>query len=393
MKLLINAFNLASAGGLNVALNFLKNVQQLKRETDIVHVVVPKDCGYEVFEGKGLLLHFLPKLLNPWFTRPYMDNVWYPRLVSHVKPDIIFTMGNFPSSVACKQVVLLHLSHLAYPHDQLLWKKLGYEILFKIKLRTWVFKRRIKHADVLLVQTNTMRTRMRQLYTQLPTVQLFPNAYTLLKSHSAYTLPARKQAGLIYLLCLSRYYLHKNLEILVDVAQIIKEKQLPYRIFLTIEPDQHPNAKRLLAQIARESLDDILISIGNVPADGIASVYQQVDGLIMPTLLESFSATYVDAMHFGVSIFTSRRDFAEEVCGESAHYFDPHSAQNIVETIHAGYADEALRQYKIAEGRLRSTTLPDWPTVSRTCWELLQSLAENTAMPASIQNEKSTYRA
>lgn len=376
MKLLINAFNLASAGGLNVALNFLRNVQQLKQETDTVHVVVPKDCGYEAFEGNGLLLHFLPKSLNSWLTRPYMDTIWYPQLIREVKPDIVFTMGNFPSSVTCKQVVLLHLSHLAYPHDQLLWKKLGYEILFKIKLRTWVFKRRLKHADVLLVQTNTMRTRMRQLYSQLPTVQLFPNAYTLLKSNKAYALPTKKQPGLVYLLCLSRYYLHKNLEILVNVAQIIKNRQLPYRIFLTIEAEQHPNSKRLLEQIVRESLENILIPIGNVPTDEIASIYQQVDGLIMPTLLESFSATYVDAMHFGVSIFTSQRDFAEEVCGESAYYFDPHSAQNIVDTIHTGYTNEVLRQRKIAVGRQRSTALPDWPEVSRNCWELLKSLSE-----------------
>ncbi|GAB3318873.1 hypothetical protein GCM10027299_10940 [Larkinella ripae] len=376
MKLLINAFNLASAGGLNVALNFLRNIRHLKSESDIIHVVAPQDCGYESLETDGLKIHLLPKVLNPWITRPYMDTVWYPRLVKKVNPDIIFTMGNFPSPVACRQVVLLHLSHLAYPHDQLLWKKLGFEILFKIKLRTWVFKRRLKHVDVLLVQTNTMRTRLRQLYTELPAVQLFPNAYTLLNSQVAYRLPVEKQPGLLYLLCLSRYYLHKNLEILVEVARHIKNRQLPYRFLITIEAEQHAKAARLLDQIARESLGDILISVGNVPADQVPSLYQQVDGMIMPTLLESFSATYVDAMHFGVSIFTSQRDFAEEVCGESAYYFDPHSAQSIVDAIHTGYSNDVLRQHKIAEGRRRSTALPDWPEVSRNCWELLKSLGE-----------------
>lgn len=379
MKLLINAFNLASAGGLNVALNFLKNIQHLKSQTDRIHVVVPKDCGYEAIETSSIKFHYLPKALNPWITRPYMDTIWYPRLLKQINPDIIFTMGNFPSPVAQKQVVLLHLPHLAYPEDQALWKQVGLEIIFKIKLRNWVFKRRLRHVETLLVQTNTMQERLLRVYPQLPSVQLFPNAYTLLNSLLTYELPVKKQPGQIYLVCLSRYYPHKNLEILADVARLIKAQRLPYRIFITIEGWQHRRAKQLLERIANESLQDILIPIGNVPADCVASLYQQVDGLLLPTLLESFTATYVDAMHFGVSIFTSQRDFAEEVCGETAFYFDPLSAQSIVDTIHAGYANEALRQRKITEGRLRSTLLPDWPEVSRTCWQLLVSLAENTA--------------
>jgi glycosyltransferase involved in cell wall biosynthesis len=377
MNLLINAFNLASAGGLTVALNFLKNIQKLKRETDSIHVVVPQDCGYEELKSGGLYIHFLPKSLNNWLTRPYMDAIWYPNLVKQVNPDVIFTMGNFPSPVRYKQVVLLHLSHLAYPNDKVLWEKLGLQILLKIKLRTWVFKRRLRFVDVLLVQTQTMKTRMNQLYAHLPPTRLFPNAYTLLNSRTPYELPTKRQPDLTYLLCLSRYYLHKNLEILVEVGRLIKANRLPYRIFLTIEAGQHPKAERLLRQIFNESLEDVVVPIGNVPTDCIASVYQQVDGLLMPTLLESFSATYVDAMHFGVSIFTSQRDFAEEVCGDSAYYFDPLSAQSIVDTIHAGYSNETVRQRKITDGRLRSTTLPDWPEVSRTCWELLLSLAEN----------------
>ncbi|GAB3891001.1 hypothetical protein GCM10028803_02370 [Larkinella knui] len=378
MNLLINAFNLASAGGLNVALNFLKNIQHLKSETDVIHIVAPIGCGYEALDTGILKMHYLPKSLNPWITRPVMDHFWYPKLLKQVEPDIIFTMGNFPSPVAQKQVVLLHLPHLAYPEDRALWKQVGLEIIFKIKLRNWVFKRRLVHVETLLVQTNTMQERLHRIYPQLPSIQLFPNAYTLLTSQTTYELPVKKQAGLIYLMCLSRYYPHKNLEILVAVARLIKEQRLPYRIFLTIEAWQHRRAKQLLEQIASESLQNILIPIGNVPADCVASLYQQVEGLLLPTLLESFTATYVDAMHFGVSIFTSQRDFAEEVCGEAAFYFDPLSAQRIVDTIHAGYTNEALRQRKITEGRLRSTTLPDWTEVSRTCWNLLLSLAERT---------------
>ncbi|MGA0560262.1 glycosyltransferase [Larkinella sp. VNQ87] len=376
MKLLINAFNLASAGGLNVALNFLSRVPQLKGEADIIHLVAPKNCGYEALESSQMTIHYLPPLLNHWSTRPLTDLFWYPSLLKEIKPDIIFSMGNFPLPADARQVVLLMLPHLAYPEDRVLWKILGYGNFCKSKLREWVFKNRFKYVDTLLVQTETMRMRLRQVFRQLPPVQLFPAAYTLLDSQAMYRLPVAKKPGRIYLLCLSRYYPHKNLEILVDVAQIIKNRQLPYRMLITIEANQHPRSARLLQQITGASLDDVLIPVGNVPITCVASLYEQVDGMIMPTLMESFSATYVDAMHFGVSIFTSQRDFAEEVCGECAFYFDPLSAQHIVDTIHAGFSDGVLRQRKIAAGRQRSTTSPTWAEASRNVWSLLKTLHE-----------------
>ena len=51
--------------------------------------------------------------------------------------------------------------------------------------------------------------------------------------------------------------------------------------------------------------------------------------MILPTLLESFSATYIEAMFHGKTILTSDLDFARDVCGEAAFYFDPLNPQSI----------------------------------------------------------------
>ena len=53
----------------------------------------------------------------------------------------------------------------------------------------------------------------------------------------------------------------------------------------------------------------------------------------MPTLLESFSGSYIEAMHYGVPILTSDLDFAHDVCGESAIYFDPWNVETIKNAI------------------------------------------------------------
>jgi len=65
----------------------------------------------------------------------------------------------------------------------------------------------------------------------------------------------------------------------------------------------------------------------------VPSLYAQSDALLMPTLLESFSGTYVEAMFHKIVILTSKLDFAEDVCGESAFYFDPTSPEDILASI------------------------------------------------------------
>ena len=59
----------------------------------------------------------------------------------------------------------------------------------------------------------------------------------------------------------------------------------------------------------------------------------------MPTLLESFSGTYVEAMYHQIPIFTSDIDFAHDVCKEAAFYFDPLDSNSILSTLENGFQD------------------------------------------------------
>ena len=53
----------------------------------------------------------------------------------------------------------------------------------------------------------------------------------------------------------------------------------------------------------------------------------------MPTLLESFSGTYVESMYFEKPILTSDLDFAKEICGNGAIYFNPFNTQEQLDAI------------------------------------------------------------
>jgi glycosyltransferase involved in cell wall biosynthesis len=72
--------------------------------------------------------------------------------------------------------------------------------------------------------------------------------------------------------------------------------------------------------------------------------------------LESFTGTFVEAMHYGLPILTSDLDFARHVCGDAAIYFDPWDPGSIKEAILRLHTDQNLRQELISRGRERLRT-------------------------------------
>ena len=99
---------------------------------------------------------------------------------------------------------------------------------------------------------------------------------------------------------------------------------------ITLASEQHFKAARILQTLKKERLDEVVINVGPVRMSNVPSLYNQCDGLLMPTLLESFSGTYVEAMYHRKTILTSRLDFAEDVCGAAAFYFNPLDENSIL---------------------------------------------------------------
>ena len=122
---------------------------------------------------------------------------------------------------------------------------------------------------------------------------------------------------------LSAYYTHKNLEIFIKLGRHIKQQNIDAEIFLTIDKKQSKRAKKLLHNLEESNLQGVITNLGSIKLKDVPSLYQSVDGLILPTLLESFSGTYVEAMWNRKIVLTSDKDFTKTICGENAYYFNP----------------------------------------------------------------------
>lgn len=160
------------------------------------------------------------------------------------------------------------------------------------------------------------------------------------------------------ILCFAAYYPNKNLEIVPYVAAALRVQGVvpPFEFVLTL-PWDTPELGDLMAQADRLGVADAITNVGPVAlADGPA-LYRSCDLLFQPSLLETFSATYPEAMATGVPLVASDRDFARTICADAALYFPPLEAGAAAAAISRVLSEPGLRESLVHAGRRRLQAL------------------------------------
>jgi glycosyltransferase involved in cell wall biosynthesis len=163
----------------------------------------------------------------------------------------------------------------------------------------------------------------------------------------------------VRVLCLSAYYRHKNLEIIPAVAKEL-QKLLPGRqvkFVLTLPVDSN-GLKKIRSMAAAFGVDDGIVNVGPVPVSRGPEIYRTCHMLFLPSVLETFSANYPEAMAMGMPIVTTDLSFAREVCGDAASYFEPMNARDAAHKIGEVCEDERIWKSLVAEGKHILRTLP-----------------------------------
>ena len=125
------------------------------------------------------------------------------------------------------------------------------------------------------------------------------------------------------LLTLSAFYPNKNLEIINDVIDYIPE-EIDLKFYLTL-PDNIFKAKFIKS--------DKIVNLGVQHIKDCPQLLYSCDVMFLPTLLETFSSSYPEAMVMNKPILTSNYSFAEAFIGDAAEYFNPLSAEDIAKKI------------------------------------------------------------
>lgn len=367
MKIVLIAHNLRAAGGLSVGKNIVATLPEVAPMHDYL-MVLPEGCGYLNFENNSDVgVVNVPKM--GLCKRIIFDSFKLPGLVKNFKPDWIFGLGNCGMrNPPARQAILFHDPHHIYPESHYANESRLYK--WKKRLFRWHLRKCLPKTEVVFCQTSTAKERFSRVFSfDGQRIGICPNAISKFsKSISASKVPALLEpyACRFKLFVLTQCYGHKNIDGIIEMYSKHREALIDTVCVLTISPDQHPIASDVLRRIDREKLGGMVVNVGPLEQKELADYYSACDALFLPTLLESFSGTYLESMHFGRPIITSDLDFAHDVCCDAALYCDPFDGASMRDAIIKCKESSQLRNDLVIAGTERLKTMfRSWPDILR----------------------------
>src|SRR5690606_10643314 len=109
----------------------------------------------------------------------------------------------------------------------------------------------------------------------------------------------------------------------------------------------------------KKNVTEYFSTYGSVINSKMKELYTNNDFVLLPTLAEASTAVYPEAFISQRVLLTSNIDFARELCGNAAIFFDPLNAQDIAKKIVTTFQDHELQAKLLRNGleRVKSTYL------------------------------------
>lgn len=365
----INGFNSKAGGGKSILNNYLSLLSQ-KSLNDNYIVLTPDKGDYIKYENNEISIIQLPKFLNNSLMQLVVYSFCLNKIIIKFKTDLVLNLADVPIRTSRKQIFLFDWAYAVYP-ESTVWKLMTLREWFHRKTKILIFKKYKKYIKVILAQTETIKNKLIKIY-DFKSVTILPNAVSIDNLSNDYFKEFNLPDG-VKLLYLTHYYSHKNIEIFIDLAKEIRSKDLDYKLIVTLEVDHNKKVSTFFNDVKKEGLDSIIYNVGSVEMKDVPSLYRQCDGLLMPTLLESFSGTYVEAMFHNIPIFTSNFDFARDVCKDGAMYFDPFDVQDIIGQLNFIFCNDNEKNELLKRAKTVLSELPDWPKVIAILDKIIKS--------------------
>lgn len=348
MKLMINTSNLKKGGALQVAHSFLAEIKN--NQIHFFHVVLSSVLG-ELISTQAFPKNFVfyqysikPGIKNTITGKDaYLDN-----LEKKIKPDCIFSVFGptywIPES---PHLMGYAIPHYIYPESPF-FKRISLQAKIRIALLKYLHKYNLQKSKAFFcVETEDVRFRLakfikidqRIIFTISNTFHSIFDMYLQNNQNKKTTQP--QDNSNFKFITITSDYPHKNLQILNELVPVLKQRKVNCRFYLTLTES---------AFIKFTINQDYIINMCPVNIEKCPGLYDQVDALFLPTLLECFSASYPEAMKMGKPILTSDLSFAHDVCGEAAEYFKPLDPYDIANKIDLIIKNKKRREELILAG-------------------------------------------
>lgn len=318
MKVLIDATNIKFGGGVQVAISVIKRLQELKLDNlNFVYVInsnIAKQLDFnsdsEVFTIDTGIKTLIPFASEKKILKEIENKVdvtfsifgpcfWYPKKSTH-----LIGFAN---------------AWLVSP-DSIAYTKLAYPKRYFLKFKNFILGKFLFRQNAYYVtETDSVKTRFLKYFrAEDKNIFVVPNTlpyvYNIDSNFTTFPLPIEFSKK-IKLVSITHNYPHKNLSIIEEVGEILSSKGLDFIFIVTFDEVSYEKMST--------SFKKYTYNVGPISVIDCPNLYRACDALFLPTLIECFTVSYLEAMFHEIPILTSDLEFAHEICDDFGFYFNP----------------------------------------------------------------------
>lgn len=349
MNILINVVNARNiGGGFQVVFNFiLKTQEYIRPDVDWYYAVSERLDSFlnDDFKAKVKNDHYFVYPDQPDFSGTYRQVKRELRdLENKIKPEVVFSPLS-PGYFFFKHKEVMRFANAWSTNaTSYAWKTLP----FKQKLRTIVYnamqRALLRKAKYIITQTETVKGGLLRV-TGLPLnrVLVVPNVLPAVL-HDIDPTPLGVDDKWIDVAAVGGQMPHKNLEIIPEVLRTLKEKyQLNNVRFHTTLPSDSGVWLHIEKALEEFGITECVVNHGNMRLTDLANLYRHCSICFLPTVLETFSASTIEAMYFDLKTVASDLPFNKEVMQDACLYFEPMNADSAAENLAQVIGDKTLQ--------------------------------------------------
>jgi glycosyltransferase involved in cell wall biosynthesis len=359
-RILVNGSTLLVGGGIQVGVTFIEYAFNIYRDDFEFLFIVAKPLYDNLPPNIQLESNVISFKVSPSsIFRGRSIRREIKRLERNFDPDIIYSIG-FPSYIMFKAPEIgRYTNPWEINSPPLPWHTIENSKKLKIFLGIQYRLLWARNAEYYETQTEAAKAGIiRKLGVDSSKVMVIPNSPNpIFVNHESFSVFTKVHKVKIF--CLSAAYKHKNLEIIPFVASHLRVKfNIDAEFILTI-PDGSPIAKNVEEKAKQLNVTDMICNIGKINLETCLEWYKKSNLVFLPSLLEVFSATYVEAFSMKRPIVTTDLDFARDVCGDAAVYFNSGSSEDAANRIAELCHNSELQLEMVKRGSERLGVFPN----------------------------------
>ena len=178
-----------------------------------------------------------------------------------------------------------------------------------------------------------------------------------------------------YILYVGAIQPRKNLKVLIEAFEKIKEESVSWRTDLKLVIAGSPAWKcnGIIEKISNSKFSSDIIITGNIKFEKISALYRNAKMFIFPSLYEGFGIPVLEAMASGIPVICAENSSLTEVGGEAALYFKTNDSQNLAECINRIVKDAEFERSLIQKG-IKNVENFSWEKCAQETLEILHSV-------------------